>query len=350
MSQFRLVALAVIGAAGCYSPPPESTFPESAEQHYVSGPPGGAIDPEQPAYAAPEAPGTVTFQGDNADATDDDDLAGEPSDLAVSSSAAVAPDDDGARNVAGPIAGPVAPNDDTASEAYDANDAGGAYVDAYGNTDSGAYDADGQLGAPGAPSIAEGPVADLSIAPTASVTDVEIDATLDGHGQWVETQDYGQVWRPDATVVGVDFTPYESAGSWAYTDTGWSFNCDYSWGWLPFHYGRWSWFGDYWGWVPGHRWASSWVDWRHGSGVIGWRPAPPRVLDRTRLLHRQYRYGRGNVVRDHRRAQVRDSHWRFASTSNFSRPRIRSHVFRDSAQGLRVTSRVSAPPLRARTS
>src|ERR1700688_3632312 len=44
--------------------------------------------------------------------------------------------------------------------------------------------------------------------PTGDVNDVEIDATLDGYGQWEDNDDYGRVWRPDATVVGADFTPY----------------------------------------------------------------------------------------------------------------------------------------------
>jgi hypothetical protein len=41
----------------------------------------------------------------------------------------------------------------------------------------------------------------------ATVTDAEIDTTLNGYGYWVEDQEYGRIWRPDVTVVGVDFTP-----------------------------------------------------------------------------------------------------------------------------------------------
>ena len=59
------------------------------------------------------------------------------------------------------------------------------------------------------------------------------------------------------TVVGMDFTPYETAGSWVDSNQGWAFQCDWDWGWLPFHYGRWGWFdeGGYWGWVPGYQWT-----------------------------------------------------------------------------------------------
>ena len=66
-----------------------------------------------------------------------------------------------------------------------------------------------------------------------SVTDTEIDATLQPYGEWIEDPDYGRVWRPYATAVGADFTPYETCGSWVWTTAGWSFQCDWDWGWLP---------------------------------------------------------------------------------------------------------------------
>ena len=73
---------------------------------------------------------------------------------------------------------------------------------------------------------------------TASCTDGEIAATLDGHGEWIYVEGYGEVWRPYTTAVGVDFTPYETCGSWVWTEWGWTFACEWDWGWLPFHYGR----------------------------------------------------------------------------------------------------------------
>jgi hypothetical protein len=167
-----------------------------------------------------------------------------------------------------------------------------------------------------------------------AVTDVEIDATLQPYGEWVQDDDYGRVWRPYATTVGVDFTPYETAGSWAYTDLGWSYNCDWSWGWLPFHYGRWGWFDGYWGWVPGYQWGPAWVEWRHGGGYVGWRPLGPEVRD-----HR-------TIVRDHR-GEAHESHWRFATETDFSRPNIRAHLFKNPAEGLRVTAPIRALPITA---
>jgi hypothetical protein len=145
--------------------------------------------------------------------------------------------------------------------------------------------------------------------------------------------------------VGVDFTPYESGGSWAYTDAGWAFACDYPWGWLPFHYGRWAWFHGYWGWVPGHRWGPAWVEWRHGGGVVGWRPTRPHPRGPGDGPGHRW-HGGDAPFRDHRHAEQHSSHWRFATTTDFVRPHIRSHLFGNPAEGLRVTTRVTAPPIR----
>jgi hypothetical protein len=163
-------------------------------------------------------------------------------------------------------------------------------------------------------------------AATAPVDDSEINQTLDGYGSWEEDPDYGRVWRPDATAVGVDFTPYETCGTWVWTTYGWTFTCDYGWGWLPFHYGQWAWLdGGYWGWVPGYTWSPAWCDWREGGGYIGWRPTEP-------FAH----------VRDHRHPD-HQAHWRFAEQQNFAHPHIRSHLFKDPAEGLRATQPASHP-------
>lgn len=168
----------------------------------------------------------------------------------------------------------------------------------------------------------------------AAVSDTEIDTTLDGYGEWVDGGDYGQVWRPYNTVVGADFTPYETCGTWAWTTVGWSYNCDYSWGWLPFHYGRWGWFDGYWGWQRGYEWGPAWVDWRNGGGYVGWRPQGPEVRD-----HRH-----GPEFHDHRHG-LGDSQWRFATEGDFMRPHIRAHEFKDPAQALAVTAPVNRLPI-----
>jgi len=61
------------------------------------------------------------------------------------------------------------------------------------------------------------------------------------------------------------------------TEFGWTWVSDYSWGWAPFHYGRWIVIvGHGWCWVPGTIWGPAWVAWRAGDGFVGWAPLPPR--------------------------------------------------------------------------
>jgi hypothetical protein len=101
---------------------------------------------------------------------------------------------------------------------------------------------------------------------------------LDPYGQWVEDPTYGTIWQPAASVVGADFAPYETGGHWAYGDD-YVWVSDYSWGWAPFHYGRWVYATNGWGWVPGRRYAGAWTTWRRGYGAygnyVGWAPLPP---------------------------------------------------------------------------
>jgi len=108
----------------------------------------------------------------------------------------------------------------------------------------------------------------------------EFKPALDGHGAWVEDASYGTVWVPASTEVGTDFQPYVSAGHWTYADdTDYVWVSDYSWGWAPFHYGRWVMLpGHGWSWIPGRRYAGAWVTWRTGPvgyGYVGWAPSPP---------------------------------------------------------------------------
>jgi hypothetical protein len=95
------------------------------------------------------------------------------------------------------------------------------------------------------------------------------------YGSWIDYPGYGYVWRPDA---GPDFKPYSTNGDWVYTDAGWAWASDYSWGWAPFHYGRWFYEGGYgWMWIPGNEWAPAWVSWRKNDDYYGWAPLGPNV-------------------------------------------------------------------------
>lgn len=100
---------------------------------------------------------------------------------------------------------------------------------------------------------------------------------LSPYGEWFDVAPYGPVWRPYHDVVGPDFVPYDTGGRWVYSDSGWIFDTDWNWGWVPFHYGRWLNLGavEGWVWVPGTVWGPAWVDWRVGGGYVSWAPLPP---------------------------------------------------------------------------
>ncbi|NLX80341.1 MAG: hypothetical protein GXZ03_02100, partial [Proteiniphilum sp.] len=63
------------------------------------------------------------------------------------------------------------------------------------------------------------------------------------HGRWIHHNAYGNVWIPK---VNKHFHPYATNGYWTMTNYGNMWVSNYSWGWAPFHYGRWF-FDDYYG-------------------------------------------------------------------------------------------------------
>lgn len=98
---------------------------------------------------------------------------------------------------------------------------------------------------------------------------------LQSYGNWISYPGYGFVWQP---ALGNSFRPYETQGHWVATVDGWAWASDYSWGWAPFHYGRWLLdpaLG--WVWVPGYEWAPAWVQWGRRSNYYGWAPLSPGV-------------------------------------------------------------------------
>ncbi len=107
---------------------------------------------------------------------------------------------------------------------------------------------------------------------------------LQPYGQWIQVEGYGYCWQPNA---GQDpnWQPYTD-GYWAYTDAGWTWVSYEDFGWITYHYGRWTRVEDAgWVWVPDYQWAPAWVSWRqsHGdsgpddSSYIGWAPLPPEA-------------------------------------------------------------------------
>jgi len=98
---------------------------------------------------------------------------------------------------------------------------------------------------------------------------------LSPYGTWVDSPEYGYVWVPD---VAPGFTPYATNGYWVFTVDGWTWISNYSWGWAPFHYGRW-YTDPYYGpmWVPDNEWGPGWVTWRRSGDYYGWAPIGPGI-------------------------------------------------------------------------
>ena len=97
------------------------------------------------------------------------------------------------------------------------------------------------------------------------------------YGNWLNIS--GEwCWQPNAAVMSPDWAPYCRYGHWVDSDWGWCWVSDYSWGWAPFHYGRWFHHRTHgWCWVPDTEWGPAWVAWRKGDDFCGWAPLPPRT-------------------------------------------------------------------------
>ena len=87
-----------------------------------------------------------------------------------------------------------------------------------------------------------------AVAPPPEVMQMTGSDSLLTTGQWAQTPDYGPVWYPPASP---GWVPYRS-GHWVWVAPwGWTWVDDAPWGFAPFHYGRWAFFGGRWCWVPG---------------------------------------------------------------------------------------------------
>ena len=130
---------------------------------------------------------------------------------------------------------------------------------------------------------------------------------LQGHGQWVNTPDYGYAWAPN---VGADWSPY-SYGQWAWGGPyGWTWISYDPWGWAPYHYGRWFYGAGYgWCWWPGsihshYYWHPAVVGFFGFGGVgvgvgfshIGWVPLAPHEVYHGWSGGTYYNHTKVNVV------------------------------------------------------
>ena len=109
---------------------------------------------------------------------------------------------------------------------------------------------------------------------------------LDDNGDWRDDANYGHVWFPNRVAAG--WAPYHD-GHWAWISPwGWTWVDDSSWGYAPFHYGRWVTVGGRWGWVAGPVavravYAPALVVFIGGGpggfgGNVGWFPLGPREV------------------------------------------------------------------------
>ena len=111
---------------------------------------------------------------------------------------------------------------------------------------------------------------------------------LDDNGDWRDDSNYGHVWYP--SHVAADWAPYHE-GHWDWISPwGYTWVDDSSWGYAPFHYGRWVTVGGRWGWVAGPPavravYAPALVVFIGGGGGgvgfggnVGWFPLGPREV------------------------------------------------------------------------
>jgi hypothetical protein len=130
------------------------------------------------------------------------------------------------------------------------------------------------------PQVAQVPPAPPTEAPPQGGPEINFDYFHDQlapFGTWVNV-DGAMYWHPDqAIAANPDWRPYYDMGQWVQTDNGLFWQSDYTWGDIPFHYGRWvlnpvqGWL-----WAPDYTWGPAWVCWRQADadGCIGWAPLP----------------------------------------------------------------------------
>jgi hypothetical protein len=137
---------------------------------------------------------------------------------------------------------------------------------------------------------------------------------LASYGNWIERPNYGWVWTP--RDVSSNWRPYQD-GHWVWTDDGWTWLTDESYGWATYHYGRWYQDPEIgWSWVPGQDWAPAWVSWQEGSNYIGWAALPPGVN-----YSASYGGGYGNYAYG-----IAPTTYVFVEERNFLAPRVVDYV------------------------
>jgi hypothetical protein len=123
-------------------------------------------------------------------------------------------------------------------------------------------------------------------------------ADLDAYGVWVQTPNFGDVWKPK---VPAGWAPFRN-GKWLWYDgLGYTWIGDDPWGWLPYHYGRWmQQEGAGWIWAPGGSsvFKPGEVFWLKSARMVGWGalapgedwkpPAAPRLSQNVNATYAGY--------------------------------------------------------------
>lgn len=124
--------------------------------------------------------------------------------------------------------------------------------------------------------VAAPPAAPMAEAQPTYVSNNYFYDSLAPYGNWIEVEGYGRCWQPTVVVGNRNWQPYGDRGRWVYSDAGWYWLSDYTWGATTFHYGRWFTHPSRgWCWWPDTVWAPSWVSWRYSGAYCGWAPLPP---------------------------------------------------------------------------
>ncbi len=109
-------------------------------------------------------------------------------------------------------------------------------------------------------------------------------ADLAPYGTWLDTAEFGTVWKPKCDV---NWTPFHE-GKWLwYEGLGYTWIAAEPWGWLPYHYGRWmrtesqGWF-----WAPGRSatFKPGEVYWLRGASLAGWGPLAPNEIPQPNVM------------------------------------------------------------------
>lgn len=137
---------------------------------------------------------------------------------------------------------------------------------------------------------------------------------LSPYGTWVQLNGVGWCWQPRVVVVNHAWRPYCDSGHWVWTDAGWFWQSEYSWGWAPFHYGRWE-LNERcgWVWLPDRVWGPAWVTWRSEGEHCGWAPLPPHAEFDARV---GFRFNGVHVAADFDFG-LRPDHFTFIAVRNF---------------------------------